>query len=377
MISDKTLTEYEKLSMSDVCNISDGHARQYQSPSQAQIIAKLSEIFYESERSPQDYMERRFKSLFFNLANQTSIVNERKRIMLCQSSSSAIEILSNFLRKKGYSAALIEPTFDNIPRMLQRHNVPLVPLYESMFAEENFTQIIEQLDVQAVIMVCPNNPTGMVLPEATFKKLAEACKASNKLLVVDSCFRFFCQEMFWDQYAFLDELGLDFAIVEDTGKTWPSLDLKVGMLVVSKGIYEEVATIHDDYLLNVSAFILNVLSYYIEETIQTGISKSILEVCEINRSYLSACLQNTCVNLHDKSRINVAWLEIDSNFTGEILYKQLVTRDVHVLPGANFFWRNPDRGEKFIRIALSRPDFMFQKAIDILKETVIKLHTSR
>lgn len=367
---DKTLTEYEKLSMSKVINVSDGHARQLQCLTQKNIIKILPDIFDFAEKNPQDSIEATFKSDFFSLAGQPSIINEYNlnRVLLCHSSSSSIEIVANYLRRKMFKVALIEPTFDNIPRILLRHNISLISLPESQLHSDDIDSYVKRIDANAIFIVCPNNPTGLVLPQNQFVKLAEACKATGKMLIIDTCFRLFSQEMFWDQYFFLDKIGLTYAFIEDTGKTWPSLDLKVGMLIPSQDILKEIEFIHDDYLLNVSPFILNLLGWYIKDSKESGLYKTILEIPHKNRHYLKTKLAGTALSLLDNSELNVAWIRINSTYTGEELYKLLVMNNVHILPGTNFFWDNPTQGKKYIRIALSRPESLFREATDLLWE---------
>jgi len=45
----------------------------------------------------------------------------------------------------------------------------------------------------------------------------------------------------------------------------------------------------------------------------------------------------------------------------------LLHENVYVLSGKYFFWSNPERGQRFIRIALARDTEIFTAAIDVLR----------
>jgi len=193
------------------------------------------------------------------------------------------------------------------------------------------------------------------------------------MLIIDVCFRLYSKEMLWDQYEILDELGGEYALIEDTGKTWPTVDLKVGMLITNKGIAADIALIHDDYLLNVSPFTLGLLSAYIADTKAVGLYPSVLQVCQENREYLLTLCSDTCLQNATRTHVNLVWLRIGSTFTGEDLYRELVKANVHILPGTNFFWSNPQFGAHFCRIALSRTHHSFKYAADHLRKVAIDL----
>jgi hypothetical protein len=52
-------------------------------------------------------------------------------------------------------------------------------------------------------------------------------------------------------------------VIEDTGKTWPIQDAKAALIKCSRDIYPDIYNIHTSYLLNVSPFILNLVTRYV------------------------------------------------------------------------------------------------------------------
>ena len=85
----------------------------------------------------------------------------------------------------------------------------------------------------------------------------------------------------------------------------------MGLLTPSQGLFEEVADIHDDYLLNVSPFILSLLSSYIADSENNSLDRTVFDVVNTNRDLLLNTLQGTKLVPIPSNHINVAWLRID------------------------------------------------------------------
>jgi len=67
----------------------------------------------------------------------------------------------------------------------------------------------------------------------------------------------------------------------------------------------------------------------------------------------------------------VAWFEItDPRVTADELQAYLLDHQIYVLSGKYFYWHEPVRGQRFIRIALARDPHMFAQATAALRQTV-------
>ena len=370
------LTQYEHDALNRVFNLADGHAHQGQNIGQAEIIARLTEIFHAAEGSPQEIAEQRFLDAFFTLAGQSGHSSGgRHASLICYSASGAIEMVAAFLRESRARTALIEPTFDNLHSMLRRHAVEVMPLNEADLLSDAADEALRAVDADAIFLVQPNNPTGRYLTTGEFKRVVDFCRATGKFLIVDFSFRFFVEGLFWDQYQMALQSGVDFLFVEDTGKTWPSLDLKVGILTVAPRIYPAVYSIHNDALLNVSPFILELLRQYIEESARVGLGPGIRDVVADNRRTFRHLVPSTILrSLNPDSQISVEWLEIVSGRGADELWQYLRDRGVYVLPGTHFYWSRHDEGQRFLRVALMRDRDVFSEAVRVLCEALGSLN---
>lgn len=370
-----TSTEYERQSLAKVINLSDGHTRQPLTSSQKQIISRLPRLYREAKRYSQIELEQNFISTFLELAGQSK-VQETDRYLLSYSASCEIEMLASYFRRTSKTVALIEPTFDNTPNILKREGVPLLVLPEEWLTEDLLSKKLAALDCDVIWIVSPNNPTGHYLDKDDFTALLSCCARQGKMLVCDFCFRFFSPNLiFWDQYAALEESGVSYVTIEDTGKTWSTQDLKLGMLVCSHDLFTAMYLMHDDLLLNVSPFVLMVLTEFINDTRQHGLDATILYHVLRNRHMVRRALQST--PLEPVTAGNWAgtmeWIRINAAFTGEDLCSELIQRGVHILPGTNFFWHTPLNGSKFVRIPLTRDPKLIAQALPLIRKTAREL----
>lgn len=189
-----TSTEYERESLGDVINLSDGHARQPLTLTQQAIVDRSPEIYLRAQRASQFDLESAFVHTFLQLAEEPQVF-PTQRYFLSYASSCAIGMIALYCQRHRKSVALIEPVFDNIPNTLKAVGVPLEVLPEELLRASDLTEALAHVTADVVWIVCPNNPTGYVLSQQAFDALIEACKRLRKTLVVDFCFRFYAPDL--------------------------------------------------------------------------------------------------------------------------------------------------------------------------------------
>ncbi len=364
---EQNLTRYEWSGLVNRHNLADGHARQNQSRAQEAVVARLGEIFCASEADDQVGIQREFEHAFYDFAGQPSVAARDDRPLHHYSASVSTEVVGNWLRQARLRVGLLHPTFDNIAAILQRQLVPLRPISERIFSAPDDPVFTRGCD--AVFLVLPNNPTGVDPSPEVLRAIADGCRARDQVLILDASFRFFSDRLrSWDQYAYFDEIGLRYIGIEDTGKTWPTLDLKVGSLVVDARLRPPLQRITDDFVLNVSPFIFRLLREYIatEDTLPWCV-----KVGQRNRAVLEEALAETPVTVvAAQAPMSVAWLELPDRWRGSHACAWLSDRGVAVLPGAPFFWDDTRLGESHLRVALMRPEDEFVAGADALRHAL-------
>jgi aspartate/methionine/tyrosine aminotransferase len=357
-----SLTRHEWSGLASRFNLADGHARQAQSPNEAAVVEDLTRIFKSAEAVDQRDVQHAFEEAFYVAAGQPSVLRRAQWPLHHYSSSLSTEVVANYLREEASRVALLHPTFDNIAAILRRHDVPLQPMTEDIFDCPDDPRLYEGWDV--LFLVVPNNPTGADPRPEVMRAIADNCEARGRTLVLDVSFRVFSRYLStWDQYAYFESIGLNHIGIEDTGKTWPTLDLKLGSLIADADLHPPLLRITDDCLLNVSPFIFSLLRRYIEAEGRPHC----VRVGNVNRSVLERQLMDGPAQvLETKAPMSVAWLRLPASWRSSEVCPWLSGEGIGVLPGGPFFWANPDQGERYLRVALMRPETEFAEGAQAL-----------
>lgn len=370
MLPKKSFTEYERLGISSDINLSDAHARQERTEAQSEIVGNLGRLYVAAEQKKQGQLEQEFIDTFLRLAGQRQHF-PYNRYFLSYAASCAIDMVSQLCREHGYTVGLIEPCFDNISNYLLRRGVPLVPVGDVALFRN---RCLPTDNIQVLWMVAPNNPSGLWPTREVFTNIVEQCVARNIIIVADFCFRFFADGFLaFDQHGILIEKKARFIIIEDTGKTWPTLDIKCGITLCSNDLSLDLFQRHDDLLLNVSPFALALITEFLINSSLSGLTQSVRAEAWANRAtLLSALSEFPWVQCRTaQNTFPLLWMEILRESDCAIkLYMRLSSKGVHVLPGANFFWSDRNRGRNCFRIALNRPRTLINTGAAALVEVL-------
>lgn len=373
-----TLTEWEWLGLRKPFNLADGHAH-FRLPEN--YYPDLASIAMESLTSPesldQESAEQGFLSAWAQLSCQSM---EPARAALHYSSSVTIEMAGKVAREIGVvTMGVITPTFDNIPLLLRRTGLQLVPLPEEVFWKNERARL-ELLDqCGGIFLVVPNNPTGYCPTKDQLIGVMSSCAEHGKLAVLDFSFRLYSGLHSWDQYAFADNIaGLNFVFIEDTGKVYPLAEMKVGVGYTSSDLTPTLARVSDELLLNTSPVILQMLEAVVRSDLSrngTSVERCLDSeaVVAINRKRLFELLADvTDLVATSDSRLSVAWLQLRDARATEVC-AGWAERGLVVLPGTAFHWNEPALGEAYVRVALARDPELFAKGADLLRTEIRRL----
>ncbi|MFI7019401.1 aminotransferase class I/II-fold pyridoxal phosphate-dependent enzyme [Streptomyces sp. NPDC050164] len=373
------LTQHEIQALRTRFNLADAHTHQRQSTAQQKIVSRLPELWYEAENGLQATYERNFTEAFLRLHGQHTAL-AREKTMLSYAASISTMVAGMYLKQQRMSVTLIEPCFDNLYDVLDNMGVPLYPIDESALHDPDriYAELKRRVRTDALFLVDPNNPTGFTLLQygrKGFEEVVRFCKDHNKLLIFDFCFASFTLfgselERF-DIYELLESSGVSYLAIEDTGKTWPVQDAKCAMITASDDIHQDVYNLHTSVLLNVSPFVLNMLTQYVEDSRRDQLG-SVRDVLSTNRDAIRKALDGTILELQEPvAAVSVAWARIDHpELSATELQRILGTAEVYVLPGRYFYWSQPDKGESYVRFALAREPRTFADAMIRMREVL-------
>ncbi|OZV77381.1 class I and II aminotransferase [Micromonospora echinospora] len=366
------LTAMEVEALTDVdgsLNLTDGHARLALSPDQAAIVAALPTMFAEASRRRFPDIEREAHTAFLQAIGQHSAPIGTGRILSCYSSTLATDIVARAL-PNGSTIAVLHPTFDNIADLFVTRGLSLVPLSE----EDHLDQVWPGPPVSGIVLTHPNNPTGLVTPKEHLRALAEHTVRHGQRLIIDASFRGQVRDAQYDTYAVLDEAGADWILIEDTGKLWPTHELKVGLLAYSARTELPIDRAFSESLLSASPVVLLLVTALARNWTEGGYEYS-RALVERNRTAVREAIEAVGLRLADPaSQISVARIALpDGGPDSSVLYQEMLSHGVHVLPCAPFHWADPQGGLRYIRLSLARPFEAVDTAARTLARSYVEL----
>ncbi len=371
------LTDYELVGLRGGHNLSDGHAYHDINESFPGFPLYLPDIWKDSESTKVNVAEQRFKTAFAKLIGSESLASN-SNVKVSPTASNSIDLVAAYLAIKSPRIVLVSPTFDNLALLLRRRGCELQQIEDSYFkttsnAPKLFTKL-DSLTFDTLFLVNPNNPTGTVISKEYMSRIGEYCADRQITLVLDTTFRLYANELY-DERMILERSGCDYFVIEDTGKTWPTHDMKASLISYSINHVSLFELIYDEVYLCHSRFTMLVFEKLFEQTFSQGIAKSIHDPVNARHSYLISRMNNS-ITAPITDRISAClpleWFQIKSeNVTDLDFVEYLATKDVHVLPGRFFYWeQNSAPPCTAFRVSLSRTTPGFYKSVGRLQSAI-------
>lgn len=366
---EKTLTDYEQVGFKASVNLADGHAYQDLSCSQESIVDRLGSIWRESDRQTIPESESLYFQRYAALINSPGLLRAAGHHIL-PTASNSIDLVGAYLHGLGSRVLLLHPTFDNLALLLRRRGVCPQPISENEINDPSIRQLrLREADV--LFLVNPNNPTGSNIDQIKFSEIVSACVENDLTIIIDASFRLFYNPT-WDAYQVLQDAGVSYIVFEDTGKAFPTQDMKASVLACSGDHRRALSELYNEVYLCVSKFSLAVLGEFVDDANRTGLCETLHSLVAERRGLLREALPQAVLEpIARDSQISVEWLSTTSTgFSDLEVVNMLYARGVGVLPGRGFFW---DRAGKEssghnLRVSLMKPREQFERGVDILAE---------
>jgi len=362
----ESLTELEQVALAAPINLADGHPRHMPTDGQRRIVDRLTELFDAAESEAFEQLEQRAQRAFLDSLGQRSAPLTDGRVFSLYSSSVATTVLATCLLRREARVALIHPTFDNIHDLLSGA-VVLEPVAEEALAEADLGRLGRGAPT-CLFVTTPNNPTGWLLDQERLERLASACAAAGHLLCLDTSFRGFDRRAQFDSYDVLERTGVDYVVIEDTGKLWPVSELKLAFVAVSAGLRDEFGHAVRDVLLSVSPFVLRVVEELAADAARGGLERLHALIARNRAATLAAVDDIEGIDVPDPdARVSVCRLRFESAAEADRVRRELAGAGVHVLPGQQFHWADPAQGGRDLRLAVARSPHVMDEALRRLR----------
>jgi aspartate/methionine/tyrosine aminotransferase len=358
-LEEQTLTQMQLLGVAAGTNVAEGHPRHAPTPAQRRVIARLGEFVEEAAVTPYPALEARAYRAFSGALGQISAPIGSGRLISFYSSSIAIDVICRCLGDAATSVGVIHPTLDCIPELLKSRGLRVVPIPERALHPDALHRLPE---VDALFIATPNNPTGTVLRADALRANAEFCAERGIPLVIDSCFRAFDRRAYYDAYTLLESSGVEWVVVEDSGKVWPLAGIKLGFLAYSPNCRLPLAAAASDLLLTAPPF-----SALVVEALSLDMADGGLDVLHDlvarNRRAVAEVVDEAGLKLaYPSSRVSVAMIGMPEGMSATRLWGRLLRHGVHTVPCRPFYWAQPARGDRYLRVALARDPEVVERA---------------
>lgn len=362
-----TLTHFERKAFSSMLNLADGHVRRKPTPAESKVMSNLQSIYEESLTVDPVKLESILVENHLTLCGQTKPKNITPLVFF--SGSEALGVIGEALAVDCKMAAVVEPTFDNIPHLIYAAGVNVVP-----FPEELMNKPAELVDIikkfHSLVLTLPNNPSGITVDRETLSKIAELCAMHNTALVIDASFRAYGTDQF-DYYEVLTSTeNLDWMMLEDSGKLWAANDLKAGILMCSERFFPKASELFHDLILSISPFVLAMLGQLAKDVGKEAV-KEIIDHIQTNRTLIREGLKGHALFEVDTtpSQLSVERLFYDEKAYPDQreLLAHLASKGLALTGSEGYYWAG-SKHKPFVRLALARDKSSVERAVAILSE---------
>lgn len=261
----------------------------------------------------------------------------------------AAELIKSLMERLRGKTGVIRPTFEEYPnRYDQNETVPFVPITRDFtYHVEDVMDYFQEKDIQNLILVNPDNPSGNYIKKKELLQLVTWAKRKGILLIVDESFIDFAQE---ENSTLIEQSILDdnphLFVMKSISKSYGVPGLRLGVLV--SGDTEMITAIKKDVAIwNINSF----AEFYmqIEEKYRDDYAQALVAIRQ-ERSRFGQELKKISGILAIPSQANYIMVEITSGMSARELTKKLLFR--HNLFVKDLSAKITGTNRQFLRIAV-------------------------
>lgn len=366
-----SLTEAEVIGLNTKYNFADGHAYHEMPNGLQPVIESLPQIWEYARTIPIPEMEKKFKNTWADLIESPTL-RSHSHFSICPTASNSIDVVATWLEMHNKTVGLLEPVFDNLYLILKRRNVSIFGIQEHDLIDlESLEYKIGLYGLTSLFIVSPNNPTGFQLSDEQYVDLCVLCSKLSITLIIDKTFRLYSKKIL-DDYKTLEDSGIDYVVIEDTGKTFPTQDTKASLIVYSEKISKDMRMLYEEIFLCSSNFTLALIEQLVSHTKILGLNSVVWSGTERRLSLLKKVIEPFPLTLSDSSNsciLPVSWISCSKTEFNDLELSKAVNKyNVAVLPGRFFYWNSPNEHTSNIRISLLKPEHIFYQGMEKLSQ---------
>lgn len=291
------------------------------------------------------------------------------------SGSVALERTISALVSPNRNALVASPGFDPIDSFVARA-IGRIPNYVDLDPFSPHAEMLDSLlagfdeSLGAVILVSPNNPSGLTLSAPELDQIASACAAIDAVLIVDHCFLVVNPPAYEPGNAFKLDGKCRWAALWDSSKTIELLGERFGFIA---GSANELAGIHSllsEIQFDLPVPSLRILNEALEDLLVSDDLKAHDQLILQNYLELHRTCQETGLRINRPDGGGFALIgttgmaESDSMSVAKML---LHDRHIAVTPSKVLYPPGHHPSHEFLRVSLARPREMVARLCDALR----------
>ena len=261
----------------------------------------------------------------------------------------ASELIKSLMGVFSGKTGFVKPTFEEYPRRFNPNDsVFYVPANEDYsYRADNLMEFFADRDVNNLVLINPDNPSGNYIPKIEMINLVEWCKRKNINLLVDESFVDFCDEgnATLIEQRFLSE-NPHLYVVKSISKSYGVPGIRLGVLV--SGDVERISVVKKEVPIwnvnSVGEFFLQILGKY-----QLEYEESLIRLRK-ERVRMQAQLARIQGVRVIPSQANYVMVQTDLD-AAELTEKLLLDYNIFV---KNLYEKT--QGRNFLRVAIRTPE---------------------
>lgn len=279
----------------------------------------------------------------------------------------AAELIKALMENFSSNVGFVKPTFEEYPnRYVSDKSIVYVPEQKNFsYDADDVIRYFEDKDLEALLIINPDNPTGNYIEKHQMKQLVKWSKERGTVLVIDESFIDFSDEkegsLLQDEY--LSE-NPHLIIVKSISKSYGVPGVRLGIL--ASGNTELISRIKKDVAIwNINSF--GEFYMQIAEKYKNDYSQSLDQLRETRKTFMQELEDLSDSIKVFPSQANYVCVELLNHKTAKevterlLLEKQILVKDLSK--------KMPAVGRQFLRIAI-RNEEDNHKLLDALKEVL-------
>ena len=274
----------------------------------------------------------------------------------------AAELIKSLLGYLDGTMGFIRPTFDEYPNRYPRYkSVDFIPENRDYaYTADDIMSFFEDKDVEAIVLVNPDNPSGNYIPTGELKRLLRWTKEKGIKLILDESFADFSDEI---GNTFIQQMILEsnphLFVMKSISKSYGVPGLRLGVL--ASGDTSAIAALKKDVAIwNINSF----AEFYmqIEEKYKSDYEAALVKVREERCRFESELRKIEGIRVIP-SQANFVMVELEKTISpGELLKRLLIKHEILIKElttktnGRNYLRlaiRSKEDNDKLIRVLSS------------------------